>query len=70
MAVASVACYFWKRRSPKSYDLLAFPIAAGGIAGEGLGGVVNALFVVVGIDGSVYGSAIGCPGNQYWLVHT
>ncbi|KAL8292838.1 hypothetical protein RQP46_000532 [Phenoliferia psychrophenolica] len=65
MAVSSVACYFWRKKNIASYDLWAFPLAAGMMAGEGLGGVVNALFVVVGIDGSIYGTALGCPGNVY-----
>lgn len=53
MAVTSIAAYYWKQRRPTQYDIYAFPIAAGGMAGEGLGGVLNALFVIVGIDGSV-----------------
>lgn len=34
---------------PKVY---AYSLAAGLMSGEGLGGVINALFAVIGIDGS------------------
>ncbi|KAL8284034.1 hypothetical protein RQP46_005147 [Phenoliferia psychrophenolica] len=48
MAVSSVAAYFWKKRRPSQYDIYAFPIAAGMMAGEGIGGVLNALLVMYG----------------------
>jgi hypothetical protein len=35
------------------------------IAGEGIGGVLTALFVILKIDGSVYGVATGCALNEY-----
>jgi uncharacterized oligopeptide transporter (OPT) family protein len=66
MAVASVSAHYWRKYRLLNYDLYAFPLAAGLIAGEGLGGVVNAAFVIAGIDGSVYGTALGCPGNVFW----
>lgn len=42
-----------------------FPIASGLLAGEGLGGVFAALLAVAGVGGSVYGTAVGCPGFEY-----
>lgn len=32
MAVTSVACFFWKKHKLDSYDMYAFPLAAGLIA--------------------------------------
>jgi uncharacterized oligopeptide transporter (OPT) family protein len=65
MVVAAVVFHYYKKRNPAGYDLYAFSIAAGMMAGEGLGGTLGALFTVVGIDGSIYGTSIGCPGESY-----
>jgi len=65
MAVGSVFNYFWVRRNPGSYETYMFAVSAGLLAGEGLGGVFQALLAVAGVDGSKYGTAIGCPGNEY-----
>ena len=48
-----------------NYQMYCFAIAAGFIAGEGLGGIVNAIFTISGIAGSTYGTSIGCPGGVY-----
>jgi len=55
----------WFKRSPRSFDMYMFPIAAGLLAGEGLAGVFGALLSVAGIDGEKYGTAIGCPGMEF-----
>jgi len=65
MAVGSVFTYVWSRRNPGSYDMYMFAISAGLLAGEGLGGVFQALLSVANVDGSRYGTAIGCPGNEF-----
>ncbi|KAL0567705.1 hypothetical protein V5O48_014290 [Marasmius crinis-equi] len=51
--------------NPKSFDLYMFAIAASLLAGEGLGGVFNALLAVIGVDGGKFGTAIGCPGFEF-----
>ncbi|KAI4528915.1 OPT oligopeptide transporter protein-domain-containing protein [Schizophyllum commune] len=58
--------WIWKRRNPESFDMYMFAVSAGLLAGEGLGGVFNALLAVIGVSGSDgYGTAIGCPGFEY-----
>lgn len=43
-----------------------FAISAGMLAGEGLGGVFQALLAVAKVDGgSGYGTYIGCPGFAF-----
>ncbi len=51
-------------RNPKSYDLYGFAVSAGMLAGEGLGGVFQALLSVAGVL-SDYGLAVGCPLNSF-----
>ncbi|KDR80207.1 hypothetical protein GALMADRAFT_242499 [Galerina marginata CBS 339.88] len=65
MAFGSSFNYFWALRSPASFDMYMFAVAAGGLAGEGLGGVFQALLAVAGVDGGKFGTAIGCPGIEF-----
>jgi uncharacterized oligopeptide transporter (OPT) family protein len=66
MAVGACASYVWLKKSPKTWNVYAYSIAAGLAAGEGIGGVVNALFQVIGIAGEEgRGTNVGCPGNEY-----
>lgn len=66
MAVGSVFNYMWLRRNPASHDMFMFAISAGMLAGEGLGGVFQALLAVAKVDGgSGYGTAIGCPAFEF-----
>lgn len=51
MAAGSLFNYFWAKRNPSSFDMYMFPVAAGMLAGEGLGGVFQALLAVIGVDG-------------------
>ena len=39
----------------------AYALSAGFIAGEGLGGVSQALLAILKVDGSRYGITVGCP---------
>jgi len=65
MLIGSVPCYFWAKRNPKSFDIYGYAIAAGLIAGEGIGGVINAIFQVAGIAGpDPYGTNIACPADS------
>ncbi|CZT00208.1 related to permeases-unknown function [Rhynchosporium agropyri] len=65
MATGAILSKIWLKRSPNTWNEYAYSIAAGACAGEGIGGVVNALFEVIGIAGSKYGSPVACPGFSY-----
>jgi len=62
--MGAILAYVWAKKNPKSFDVLGYAIAAGLIAGEGIGGVINAIFQVAGIAGDKYGSQIACPGDS------
>ena len=51
MAAGSIFNYVWALRSPAGYDMYMFAVAAGMLAGEGLGGVLQALLAVAKVDG-------------------
>jgi len=62
MLIGAIPAYFWAKRNPEHFDIYGFAVAAGLIAGEGIGGVINAIFQVAGIAGpDPYGTQIGCP---------
>lgn len=61
MCIGATSGLVWKKKLPQSFDLLAFAIAAGLIAGEGMAGVFNAILTIIGVDGGIYGSTVALP---------
>ena len=65
MIIGAVPAYFWAKRNPKHFDIYGYAVAAGLIAGEGIGGVINAIFQIAGIAGpDPYGTQIACPAQS------
>lgn len=62
--VGAIFAYVWGRKSARTFDIYGYAVAAGLIAGEGIGGVVNAIFQVAGISGDKYGTNVACPLNS------
>lgn len=60
----AIISHFWAKKWPANFETYCYAIAAGLIAGEGLGGVVGAILELTGKSGSVYGTGIGCPDNS------
>ncbi|KAF3317005.1 hypothetical protein TWF173_001011 [Orbilia oligospora] len=61
MIMGAGVAAIWQAKAPNSWNMYGTSVASGLIAGEGIGGVVNALFEVVKISGSFHGSGFGCP---------
>ncbi|KAK8116875.1 oligopeptide transporter [Apiospora kogelbergensis] len=53
--------HIWMKKRRANYDLYCYAVAAGLIAGEGLGGVVGAALQLGGVSGDLYGTHVGCP---------
>lgn len=64
MVIGAVPAYIWQKKYPKNFDIFGYAVAAGLVAGEGIGGVVNAAFQVAGISGDKYGTNFGCPAKS------
>ncbi|KAH8897548.1 OPT superfamily oligopeptide transporter [Thozetella sp. PMI_491] len=62
-AFGAIAGAIWKKYWPNHWELYAYAVATGFIAGEGLGGVVNAVITIAGGDGDHYGVTIACPAG-------
>lgn len=59
--IGAIIAAVWTKWKPKSFELYGYAVAAGLIAGEGLGGVVGAALQLGGVSGDVYGTQIACP---------
>lgn len=64
MAIGAIIAMFWARRSARSFDDYGYGVAAGFMAGEGIGGVLNAIIQILGFSGNVYGTGFGCPAGN------
>lgn len=62
--MGSLVAMVWRRKSPGGFEAYGYAVAAGFIAGEGIGGSVNAAMSILGIGGSGFGSGVGCPAGQ------
>lgn len=57
--------HIWRRWNKNSFDVYGYAIAAGLLAGEGLGGVVNAALTLGGVSGDKKGTPIALPGETW-----
>lgn len=65
MASGGIVAFVWAKKFSSSYELGAFSIPAGMIAGEGIGGLITALLEITNVGGSKYGTGVGCILNAY-----
>jgi uncharacterized oligopeptide transporter (OPT) family protein len=59
--IGAIIAALWTKYKPKSFELYGYAVAAGLIAGEGMGGVIGAILQLTGVSGDIYGTQIGCP---------
>lgn len=64
MLIGALIAWIWARRNPQAFEMLGYAVAAGFMAGEGIGGVVNAIIQIIGVSGDIFGTQIGCPGDR------
>ncbi|KAF6825107.1 oligopeptide transporter [Colletotrichum plurivorum] len=58
----AITAWWWRKYFPQNFEVHCFAAAAGLIAGEGFGGVINAALELGGVSGGVLGTPIGLPG--------
>ncbi|KAF5516741.1 putative oligopeptide transporter [Colletotrichum siamense] len=61
----AITAWWWRKYFPKNFETHCFAAAAGLIAGEGFGGVINAALELGGASGSFYGTEIAIPGGTW-----
>ncbi|KAL2195549.1 OPT oligopeptide transporter protein-domain-containing protein [Corynascus similis CBS 632.67] len=62
--LGAIIAALWRKYSMRTWDIYGYAVAAGFIAGEGLGGVVGAILTLAGVDGGAKGTNIACPMNS------
>ncbi|KAK0735266.1 OPT oligopeptide transporter protein-domain-containing protein [Lasiosphaeria miniovina] len=62
--LGAIIAALWRKWDMRTWDIYGYALAAGLIAGEGLGGVVGAVLTLAGVDGAVKGTNIACPMLQ------
>ena len=65
VAIGATIGFVWARKWPAAFAMYAYAIAAGMIAGEGLGGIIGAILQIASVSGNYYGTAVGCPAETY-----
>jgi uncharacterized oligopeptide transporter (OPT) family protein len=61
MMIGAIIALLWKRLRPASYEEYLFSVLSGMMAGEGIGGVINAIVAIAGVQA---GTGIGCPAGM------
>lgn len=61
----AITAWWWRKYFPKNFETHCFAAAAGLIAGEGFGGVINAALELGGASGAFYGTEIAIPGGTW-----
>ncbi|KAK4187920.1 putative transporter [Podospora australis] len=62
--LGAVVAAGWRKYDMRTWDIYGYAVAAGFIAGEGLGGVVGAALTLGGVDGYTKGTMVACPMNS------
>ncbi|TBU23847.1 OPT oligopeptide transporter [Dichomitus squalens] len=65
MLFGSLVALIWRKHWPVGAMMYCYAVAAGMIAGEGLGGIANAVLQIAGVSGAAKGTSVGCPANVY-----
>ncbi|EFQ35646.1 hypothetical protein CGRA01v4_09830 [Colletotrichum graminicola] len=64
MMLGAIAAKVWKWKAPVGFERYLFAIAAGLVAGEGIGGTVNCVLSIVGVGGQEWSLGLGCPTGR------
>lgn len=64
MLIGAISAYVWCKYAPKNFETYAYAVAAGFMAGEGIGGSINAAIAAVGVGGDRFGTTVGCPAGR------
>jgi len=64
MLIGASVAWIWHAKSPRTFGMFGTAIAAGCMAGEGIGGVGNAALTIMGVDFDKAGTTFLCPAGK------
>ncbi|KAH9990676.1 OPT oligopeptide transporter protein-domain-containing protein [Xylariaceae sp. FL0662B] len=63
MMMGALLAKAWRWKGREGYEHYAFGVAAGLVAGEGIGGTVNCVLSILGVGGQRWSTGVGCPAG-------
>ncbi|KAJ3163634.1 hypothetical protein HDU86_000217 [Geranomyces michiganensis] len=66
MMIGAIVMHIWNKRNPASYEVWCFALASGLIAGEGIGGLIQAAINIGGGSTASLGTHWACPPLVKW----
>ncbi|PGH05441.1 hypothetical protein GX51_02965 [Blastomyces parvus] len=64
MLIGALVAAVWQWKAPVGFEAFGYAVAAGFMAGEGIGGTINAMLSVLGVGGEGLGTRVGCPAGR------
>lgn len=64
MLMGAVAARIWRWKSFGTYERYGYAVAAGLVAGEGIGGTINCVLSILGLGDQRWSTGIGCPAGH------
>ncbi|OTA93878.1 hypothetical protein M434DRAFT_284274 [Hypoxylon sp. CO27-5] len=64
MTIGASIAWAWHSHSPRTFATFGSAVAAGFMAGEGIGGVINAALTILGVDFDKIGTTFLCPAGS------
>jgi uncharacterized oligopeptide transporter (OPT) family protein len=64
MLIGAAIAIVWTKKHPRSFGIFGSAVAAGLMAGEGIGGVINAALTIMCVDFEKVGTQLLCPGGR------
>lgn len=64
MLIGASIARVWQIKSPRVFAMFGTAVAAGFMAGEGIGGVVNAALTILGVNFEKIGTNVLCPAAR------
>ncbi|KAI9292173.1 OPT superfamily oligopeptide transporter [Neoconidiobolus thromboides FSU 785] len=62
--IGALIAFTWNKVNPTQWKLIGIALASGLIAGEGIGGVIQAIFNIAKLDQTIYATGFACPDND------
>lgn len=64
MLIGAAGAAVWRAKGGEGFERLGFSVAAGLVAGEGIGGTINGILSISGLKHNMWSTNIGCPAGQ------
>jgi uncharacterized oligopeptide transporter (OPT) family protein len=64
MLIGASVARVWHTKNQRTFEMFGTAVAAGFMAGEGIGGVLNAALTILGVNFEKIGTSFLCPAGK------